>query len=58
MTRVFSLPPFYLNPQHLKNLMLESDLAFRFFLSVMLGGGGGEEEEEEEGGGGGMGKIS
>lgn len=35
--------------------MLESDLAFRFFLSVMLGGGGGE---EEEGGGGGMGKIS
>lgn len=36
--------------------MLESDLAFRFFLSVMLGGGGGE--EEEEGGGGGMGKIN
>lgn len=57
MTRVFSLPPFYLNPQHLKNLMLESDLAFRFFLSVMLRGGGGG-EEEEEGGGGGMGKIS
>ena len=37
--------------------MLESDLAFRFFLSVMLRGGGGG-EEEEEGGGGGMGKIS
>ena len=57
MTRVFSLPSLYLNPQHLKNLMLESDLASRFFLSVMLGeGGGGGEEEEEEGGGGG--KIS
>lgn len=37
--------------------MLESDLAFRFFLSVMLVGGG-LKEEEEEGGGGGMGKIS
>ena len=33
--------------------MLESDLAFRFFLSVMLGGGGGGEEEEGGGGGGG-----
>lgn len=55
MTKVFSLPPLYLNPQHLKNLMLESDLASRFFLSVMLGEGGGGEEEEE---GGGMGKIS
>lgn len=39
--------------------MLESDLAFHFFLSVMLGrGGGGGEEEEEEGGSRGMGKIS
>ena len=55
MTRVFSLPSLYLNPQHLKNLMLESDLASRFFLSVMLGEGGGGEEEEE---GGGVGKIS
>lgn len=51
MTKVFSPPPpLYLNPWHLKNLMLESDLAFRFFLSVMLGGRGGE----EEGGGGGI----
>lgn len=48
MTRVFSLPPFYLNPQHLKNLMLESDLAFRFFLSVMLGGGGGKKKKKKK----------
>lgn len=48
MTRVFSLPPFYLNPQHLKNLMLESDLAFHFFLSVMLGGGGEKKKKKKE----------
>ena len=52
----------YLNPWHLKNLMLESDLAFGFFLSVRLGGGGGGGKMrgggggggEEEGGGGGI----
>ena len=30
--------------------MLESALAFRFFLGVMLGGGGGEKKKEEVGG--------
>lgn len=28
--------------------MLESDLAFRFILSVMLGGGGGEKKKKKE----------